>query len=202
MPCLVKRNVDIILGQTGSGKTTLQREIINSRPRAFILDAGFQEFSAIHFTDHESLREYLDTRGIHGGNFRASYTPLESEYATMFGWARQIGDQGEELTLVLEECDRFPTVDSKPAFEELVTRGRHYGVHIGALSTYPFAVNPLLRRQATRIFSFRQNEPRDLEWLSKAMSPDALSAIQELNDYEYVCWTPRTRELIKGKTKI
>jgi len=201
MPCLKKRNVRLILGQTGSGKTTLAREYVKSMSRALILDNGFCEFPAVEFLDIQSLHEHLDSHGNAGGNFRASYTPLRSQIPTLFTWARELG-QAEELTLVLEECDRFPTAESKAHFEELVQRGRHYGVHILGLTTHPYAVDIDLRRQATEIISFRQHEPNDLKWLSAVMTPQALEQIAQLGDYEYIRWTARTGDIEKGKTKV
>jgi len=201
MPALVNRNVRLILGKTGSGKTTLARQFVKTLPRALILDGGFCEFPAVPFQDVKALHTYLDAAGNAGGNFRASYTPLRSEIPTLFNWARELGN-AEEMTLVLEECDRFPTAESRPHFEELVQRGRHYGVHILGLTTHPYAVDIDLRRQATEIFSFRQHEPNDLKWLSAVMTPEALSAIMALGDYEYIKWTARTGAVEKGKSRL
>lgn len=200
MPCLTNRDVRLILGPTGCGKTTLAKEFVNRLPRALILDNGFQEFSSIHFTDINALYEYLDTRGGQGGNFRASYTPMRAQYGTLFKWARELG-QAEEVTLCLEECDRFPTADSAGDFEELIQRGRHYGVHLLGLTTHPFAVDIDLRRQATEIFTFRQHEPADLAWLAKVITPEALAQVVELRDYEYIKWTAQTGAIEKGRTK-
>jgi superfamily II DNA or RNA helicase len=201
MPALLNRNVRLILGKTGSGKTTLARQFVTGLPRALILDNGFCEFPAVPFLNIQDLHAYLDANGGQGGNFRAGFTPLRAQVATIFQWAREIGN-AEEMTLVLEECDRFPTPESALYFEELVQRGRHFGVHLLGLTTHPYAVDIDLRRQATEIFTFRQHEPADLKWLSAVMTPEALDQVMTLGDYEYIQWTARTGAIVKGKTKV
>lgn len=199
MPALISRNVRLILGKTGSGKTTLARQFVKKLPRALIVDNGFCEFPAQQFLTIQDLHAYLDEHGAAGGNFRASFTPLRRDVPYLFQWAREIGN-AEEMTLVLEECDRFPTPESAAGFEELVQRGRHYGVHLLGLTTHPYAVNIDLRRQATEIYTFRQHEPNDLRWLAAVMTPDALAEVQRLADYEYIRWTAKTGAIEKGKT--
>ena len=199
MPALLNRLVRLILGKTGSGKTTLARQFVKTLPRALILDNGFCEFPAESFLNIEDLHNYLDENGAVGGNFRAGFTPLRAQVSTLFQWARELGN-AEEMTLVLEECDRFPTPESALYFEELVQRGRHFGVHLLGLTTHPYAVDIDLRRQATEIYTFRQHEPADLKWLSAVMNPEILDQVTALGDYEYLKWSARTGSIEKGKT--
>lgn len=199
MACLVKRDVRLILGKTGSGKTTLARQLVRALPRCLILDNGFQEFTARHFTDISQLHDHLDINAVAGEEFKAAFTPLKSQYDTLFRWAVEVGNE-EAITLVLEECDRFPTPASAALFDEIVQRGRHYGVNLLALTTFPYAVNIDLRRQATEIFTFRQHEPADIKWLSAVMPGEAISQVQQLGDYEYLRWNAKNGEIEKGKT--
>lgn len=200
MPSLVNRDVRLILGKTGSGKTTLARQFVRQLPRALILDSGFCEFPADNFATMRQLHEHLDAHGGAGGRFRASYTPLKKDVSTLFRWARELG-RPEEITLVLEECDRFPTAESAAGFEELIQRGRHYGVNMLCLTTHPYAVDIDLRRQATEIFSFRQHEPADIKWLSSVMPAAVVEKISGLGDYEYICWNAKTGKISKSKTQ-
>lgn len=200
MPCLITRDVRLILGKTGSGKTTLGREFVNCLPRALIIDKGFLEFSARHFLDLDELHKYLDQRGGPGGNFRASISPRKSDYDQLFRWALELG-QAEEITLVLEECDRFPTPDSQETFSDITERGRHFGVHVLSLGTHPCGVDIDLRRQATEIYSFRQHEPADIKWLTAVMPSAAMEQIINLGDYEFIRWEAQHGTITKGKTK-
>lgn len=200
MLALQNRNVRLILGKTGSGKTTLARQFVKQLTRALILDSGFCEFPAHNFRTMRELHKYLDAHGGAGGNFRASYTPLKKDISTLFRWSREIG-LAEELTLVLEECDRFPTPESAAGFEELIQRGRHYGVHMLCLTTHPYAVDIDLRRQATEIYSFRQHEPADIKWLSSVMPASIVEQIAGLGDYQYICWNAKTGKTFKSKTQ-
>jgi len=199
MPCLLKRDVRLILGKTGSGKTTLARRFVRSLPRALIFDNGFAEFPAVHFTDINELHNYLAIAGGKGGNFRAGFTPVESQYSTLLTWALELGN-AEAVTLVLEECDRLPTPECQDKFSEVVQRGRHWGTHILGLTTFPYAVNADLRRQATEIYTFRQHEPRDLRWFSEVMAGDTLQEIANLGEYEYLRWQSKDGSIEKGKT--
>jgi hypothetical protein len=199
MPALTNRNVRQILGTTGSGKTTLAKYFIRSLSRVIILDSGFNEYPALHFPKLAALHEYLNYRGDVGGNFRVSFSPVKSEIKTLFAWAMELG-KIEPITLVLEECDRFPTPESDNEFYEIVQRGRHHGCHILALTTHPYAVSIDLRRQATEIYAFRQHEPNDLKWLSAVMSPEALDQITSLDKYQYVKWIAETGKIEKAKT--
>ncbi len=199
MPCLTKRDVQLILGKTGSGKTTLARQLVRGLNRCIILDNGFQEFTAPHFTDIAALHDYLDINAIAGEDFKAAFTPLKSQYETLFRWALEIGNE-EAITLVLEECDRFPTPASADIFEEIVQRGRHYGVNLIALATFPFNVNIDLRRQATEICTFQQHEPADIKWLSAVMPGEAIDQVQQLGDYEFLRWTAKSGQIEKSKT--
>lgn len=201
MPCLVTRNVRAIFGKTRSGKTTLAKEFVNALPRALILDNGFLEFNARHFLELPDLHEYLDKRGGIGGNFRASFSPRKSHYDQLFRWAIELGAP-EEITLVLEECDRFPTPDSQESFSDITERGGHYGVHILALATHPSGCDIDIRRQATEIYSFRQHEPADIKWLGAVMPAEAMEQIVKLDKYEYIKWDSQTGEISKGKTRI
>lgn len=200
MPTLVNRSVKLILGKTGSGKTTLARQFVSQLPRVLIIDSGFCEFPAQNFTTLRDLHKYLDNHGGAGGNFRASFTPLKKDIPVLFRWARELG-KPEEITLVLEECDRFPTPDSAALFEDIIQRGRHYGVNMICLTTHPYAVDIDLRRQATEIYSFRQHEPADIKWLGQIMPAHVVGSIIGLGDYEYIRWNAKTGLVAQKKTE-
>ena len=195
---MISRSVDIILGKTGSGKTTLARSLVKPLTRTLILDAGFEELGGLTFYTLDELGAYLDKSAGKGGAFRASYTPLNTEWALMLEIARRLGEI-EPITLVLEEADRLPLPKELAEYDELISRGRHYGVNMIAISLYPYKIPAELRRQATAIYSFYQHEPRDLAYLEDVYGGH-LETLQALGPYEYLKWT-RT-DVSKGKTKI
>lgn len=187
MPCLVKRNTTLLVGQSGCGKTTLAKTLVDGLDRAIILDSDFREFNAEHVETFQDFWQALDTYGA-ADDFRVSYTPLDCELKHILTWAKQIG-QHRETTLVMEECDRFPVVSCLNEWEDLMKRGRHYGLHMVGITTDPKGVNIGLRRQATEIYCFRITEPADLDWLSKKLPASIMQEIPHLQDYEYIHWT-------------
>mgnify|MGYP001603275800 CR=1 FL=1 len=142
----MQREVILISGQTGTGKTTLARRMFAETPRAFLADAGFEEFPARYFGDYSGLIQHLAAIGAFSDfrssslrlshvPFRVGYTPLTVEHGLIFDAAAELGN----LTLYLEEADRFEDPSQLPEYDEVITRGRHYGVSVVAISTHPSA---------------------------------------------------------------
>lgn len=193
-----QRDVDLILGKTGSGKTTLARQLISARNRVIIADADYHEYPAKEFLTLDELADYLERNAIGRGSFfRVSYTPYEHEYPFMCDVARIVGN----CTLVLEEADRFPDPRYCMEYQEIIARGRHDGVSIMALGLYPALLPSMLRRQATRIISFRQHEPADIEWLAAVMG-EAAEQLPNLGDHEYLEWYSGVGEMRPKKLAL
>ena len=193
----VQRSVDLILGKTGSGKTTLARQLIRSRSRVIIADADYHEYPALEFQDLATLTEYLEAHAGAAQFFRVSYTPYEDEYPIMCDLSRLVGN----CTLVLEEADRFPDPRYCIEYQEIIARGRHHRISIIALGLYPALLPSMLRRQATRIFAFRQHEPADIDWLAAVMGESA-KQLPQLGDHEYLEWTPGAGSLTAKKLML
>lgn len=161
----MQREVRLRLGQTGSGKTFGSAQHFKLCPRAIVAECSFGEFPGRHFDEFPELVLYLESIGAFensGAPFRCSYTPRLSEYSLMFETALELGN----CWLFLEEADRFGDPADIPAYDEVITRGRHYGVNIEALATHPFNLPVDLRRQCTSLVAFRQIEPRDIKWIA------------------------------------
>ena len=94
--------------------------------------------------------------------------------------------------LVIDEAD---ALDYGVEFEELVTRGRHYGVSMMLIALHPRLLSTDIRRQATEIISFRQIFPDDIDYLAQILGPDAyalkdFSGPPKLPPHPYLHWTP------------
>ena len=187
----MQREVRLICGQTGSGKTHFAREIVKSLPRCLVIDSGFQEFeNTIFFDNIESLISSLKDRSAETdkeARFNLGYTPLPYEYESMFDIAIACGN----LTLVLEEADRF---DEKIfSYQDIITRGRHYGISILAIAPHPYNFPKDLRRQLTEVISFRQTEESDLDYLSDVIGEEIYQVRDFPRDsFKYLKWTPET----------
>lgn len=199
-PVPSQRRVLIVVGQTGSGKSFLARTYLKSKTRVLIADADFREYGAREFTPpggagFDAMLEYLKAHAGAGGFFRVSYTPSQEEFPLVCEIARHIGP----VDFVIEECDRFPDPQWCPDYEEIIARGRHWGVSITALSRNPFAIPVSLRREANRIIAFRQQEPRDLDWLSDVIGREAAAQLPKLGPHEFIEWTPENGALPRRK---
>ena len=154
---------------------------MNTLSRVLVLDAGFGEYDATQYGDFESL-----ATGIAGKSFfRAAYTPRTYEIPVMFDLARVAG----RCTLVLEEADRLDDPRQFFEYDEMISRGRHYGVSICAISLYPAKLPAMLRRQTTRLIAFRQIEPRDIDYIAEIIGP-AADELPDLKPFHFIDWTP------------
>lgn len=168
----MQREVKIRLGQTGSGKSYGAAQFFQTLPRAFVAECGYDEFPALRFSEFPDVVSYLSgIRAFDNPNvpFRVSYTPRIAEYPLVFEISLELGN----CWLFLEEADRFGEPADCWAYDEVITRGRHRGISICALSLHPFKLPIDLRRQATSIVSFRQTEPRDVAWIEDHVGPIA-----------------------------
>lgn len=194
----MQRDVVLILGKTGSGKTTFLREHLKTATRSLVVDADFCELPGQPCSTLDELLERLESQDAGGaGFFRCIWTPALDELAAPFVVAREYGP----ILLTLEEADRFPPPAECPEYAEIIARGRHYGVSIAAASLYPFALPAELRRQATRIVSFRQHEPRDIDWLSAVLG-EAAEQLPDLPQHAYLDWSPETGAVKKGALSL
>lgn len=173
-----------MLGKTGSGKTTWARNFIQAQTRVLILDAGFGDYPARPSGTLEGLidtAERLNSGGA--GFFRLSYTPRFGEAPVVMDLARIV----RNCWLVLEEADRFDEPRICPEYDEIISRGRHYGVNILGISLYPFKLPADLRRQATRIICYRMHEPRDVDYLYDVIGDD-VQKLPGLEPFQYLDW--------------
>lgn len=186
-----QREVILIFGQTGSGKSYLARELARSYHRVLIADSGFGDFAPIEEapTYDDLLKKLEGWKAFEGKPFRVSYDFRPEEYPLAFSTVLYLRD----TLLVLEEGDRFDaTLDE---YREVIFRGRHYGVHILIISLHPRAIPTDLRRQATKIISFRQIFPDDLDWLAEMMGDEAYKLVDfpgppSAPPHPYMIWTP------------
>ncbi len=195
-----QREIALINGQTGSGKTTEARARCAGLSRVLVLEAGFDEFPVTHCPDADSLLLSLERGRAFPKEghpslvpFALGFSPLEREYDWCFELARELGN----LTLIMDEGDRFNPRELEN-YDEIITRGRHWGVSLVVVGLHTFALPKNLRRQATRVTAFRQVDPSDLDALAESVGPLAYSLGPDasgkfsLPDFSRLEWTPKT----------
>lgn len=171
----------LIVGKKGTGKTSWAREFIKDKSRVIVAEAGFDEFGVTYTTEFPA---YIDQ--LRRGFFRVSYTPRSYEWAALLQSAIDSGAADGPLWLVLEEADRIPRTLLE--YEEVMIRGRHYGINLIAMTTRAANLPPDYRSQATRVIAFRQHEPRDIDYLRDIIGDKALD-LPMLKKHNHVDWS-------------
>lgn len=196
-----QRDVTIIVGQTGSGKTTEAVKTLRAYSRVLVAEADFGEFPVKQFEDAETLLLHLESiRAFPQGGkpchvpFAVGFSPLSSEHNWLFELSRELGN----LALVLDEGDRFD-LRGLDAYDDIITRGRHYGVSLVVVGLHAFALPKDLRRQAQKIVAGLQTELSDCEALAEKcgplayeLAPDPDTGKWRYPDFTHLVWTPRS----------
>lgn len=193
------REVVLITGKTGSGKSTLFRKMLSDTKRLIIFDtiSEYQElappFPAARIKSLHLLYECLAKN--HQKNFRIVFDPEDPEQVITLNNGNQITIFEEACKLIythlddvivgIEEISNFMTGTKVPEYLRKIVRfGRHSSISIYATTQRPADVHPLIRAQMTKLISFKQHEPRDIDWLKQVIGESAL----ELKDLKQFTW--------------
>jgi DNA helicase HerA-like ATPase len=188
--------VRVVLGMRGYGKTTLARTLIAAAPRVVGHDPR-REYDALPLAWPEFVA-YVDRMPV--DRFRVTCTDAATGHEEeLCAWCYALGEDlnpeegmpGGEVMVLLEEADQIaaPGRESK-IFKRLVSQGRHIGLAIVAVSRRPAEVSRFLTANADELYIFRTQEPRELEYLRAFIGTEAAAAVQQLQKFEHVFWTP------------
>lgn len=187
--------VTLVTGMAQQGKTTLALKLVQRESaRVVILDpARSKPFNTLPLQWHSfrDLAEFLRSERA-GGKWIGCLRSLEfSDYVAALHAARCY----RHTTLLVDEALTFAS--DPDALEPLVTAARtnaHFGNGIGVplvlTAQRPGDLPPDVRSQVTGWFSFRQEEPRDIQYLSERCSPDFATRVAELAPHKYLVFPP------------
>lgn len=200
------RELVFITGKTGSGKSTLFRKMLEDKSRLVIFDtiSEYEDlnppYPALFVHEISQLYDYFSKNHTRG--FRVIFDPEDPEQIlelkdgskiTVFEEAAKlIYNNLGSMIIGIEEISNFMTGSRAPEYLRKIIRfGRHSALSLYATTQRPADVHPLVRAQITKLISFKQHEPRDIDWLKQVIGEEA----QGLKDLKPYAWG---RPMVKG----
>jgi DNA helicase HerA-like ATPase len=181
----LKNKIVLILGRKGSGKSTLARGIVATLPRVVVFDPH-EEYPALRCRSIGALVSFMEEAHARPRfKIACTFSDME-EYETAIDLVREVGN----MWIVIEELNYFVDCWSRDKpYLDLIRFGRHDRVSILMIAQRAAEVPKLFTSQSDAIVSFRQREPRDLDYLAKIghVGPDGAAAVAELPQLK---WPP------------
>lgn len=158
-----KNKIIFVLGQKGSGKSCYARAHVLGLSRVIVFDPMREYSDGVIFEDFETLLGFMENN--HLGQFRAICRfRSDAEYLRAIELVLLVGN----MWIVIEELNFFISAQSKEnQFLELFRFGRHNNISIMAIAQRAAEIPKTFTSQADLMVSFRQIEPRDLDYMSK-----------------------------------
>lgn len=192
--------VVLFLGKAQQGKTTLAwRAIKRTTRRVLVLDPvrskpltdAITALDAEPFLTWAALAEFLASESAN----RPWRIVLRSQDESDYARALQAAPFYCNTSLLVDEALWF--VDSDLCYTPLKRCARanaHFGGGLGVplwlTAQRPMDIPPDIRSQATQVVSFRQEEPRDLAFLSERFGPSFAEEVAGLSDHRWIADPP------------
>jgi hypothetical protein len=169
-----------VCGKKGFGKTSfVKKELIPKWKRVVVLDSlGFE----YPYKAADSIGEFADNlkANVEQESFYLTYNPLDNREEEFFKFCLVL----TSCLIVVEETDLFCTTSQiDPSLDRLIRYGRHRKLDLVFLSRRPAEVHRNVTAQADVIVSFKQTEPRDLEYFRKIT--DDFESLRHLKKWKY-----------------
>lgn len=135
----------------------------------------------------------------YGKKVRLVYQPIDPQ--SEFGEVCDLVYECGNVLFLVEEVDTFLSLN--PAgldrrFLNIIQRGRHRDIDFIGVTQRPYTMPAILRSQCKVLYTFRQFEQRDIEWLRQILG-DYADEVKTLPQFEYFKW--ENGNIDKGKTK-
>jgi DNA helicase HerA-like ATPase len=181
-----------IFGRKGSGKSTLVGQITSDHRRVFVFD---------------SMGEYDETRGfvVCYGLAECARAMVELRRSPLFRLSLRV-DRVEDFLkllriayeipdtlLVIEETSLYCSPSRLPDdLSRLVRYGRHRKLNIVFVARRPSEIHRELTAQSDVIVTFRQHEPRDVDYLKSFIGP-RVENVSRLPEYHVLAFGDREK---------
>lgn len=193
----------LIVGKTQQGKSTLALKLaLKEFPRIIVLDsARTRVFNSIaeggQFSTWEELAKWLiEEASKHPRWCVALRSKDPADYAALL----TASEHFRGILLLLDETHKLARMEGVMHPLELVAlTGAHYGNGAGVwlymLAQRPTSVPINIRSQADRIITFRQQEPRDRQWLVDwGTSQEFADRVGQLPDHAHLIYPSSDEE--------
>ena len=191
-----------IFGKRGSGKTHLIRENLESFPGPVCVVDVLGNFHIeeedpetreifLKYPTTSSIEEYLNWIS----EWAASDDPekekekvfvlMPSEPSVALDFVCATLWELEQGTLVLDEVDAFKIADA-PCFDQVIRYGRNRNIHLVTGCRRPAELSRNITAGANRIFIYRTQEPRDVDYFSETIVGEKAETLMTLPKYHGV----------------
>ena len=189
--------IRLVLGKRGCGKSYYVKQDIKDEKRLIVYDTmGEYTDFGVPIYDIDGLIDFWTNKTE--SNFRIIYQPLQPEVE--FDYVCRLVYACRDLTFVAEEIDTFCSPSGLSlAFANIIQRGRHKNIEFYGVSQRPYGIARSISAQAKEIVTFKQTEPRDIEYLKTYIGRDIEGQMETLGQYEFLRWTAGEDTLVKGK---
>lgn len=166
-----------VLGKKGSGKTEFVKSSLKHIKRYIVIDP-LAEYPGVIFDRWYDLLNFIDR--LQDQNFTVVYRPMDREDEESFFL---ILNEINNYTLIAEEVDYWcSSYEIHPEIDYITRYGRHFKRNLIWISRNPFEINRFLTRQSDVLVTFRQTEPRDLDYFARY---DFNKDLEKLKEFEF-----------------
>jgi len=178
----MQNSITVVLGKKGSGKSTLVGEIIKSNRRVVVLDAlaeyDMKQGCAVVW--ESDCVDAIVERYRSNRKFKLSCRCIEVEdnLALM-----RVLYECPGILIAIEETSLYCSPSNLPSeLARLIRYGRHKELDLVLVSRRASELHRDITANADNVVTFRQQEPRDIQYLKSFFGDDALT-LQNLPDY-------------------
>ena len=165
-----KADIKLFVGKTGSGKTYKVARMIAGCDRVIMFDTQGKDYTdGVMFYDMGELRRFW--LKVHRDKFRLIYRPIDP--LREFEEICRLAFACKGLTVIAEELPSLCTSQIiNEQLRKLIFRGRLNDIHFIGLMQRPIGIHRDITSQASEIFIFNIDEPRDVKYFQERIGTD------------------------------
>ena len=189
--------VTMIFGVRGEGKTFAAKKRVSAFPRYVIFDTlGQYSDMGIICEDVPEFKK-LFAEVYNKQSMRIVFQPVNPQdvFEEICEYVYDCGN----LCFLAEEVGMFVSPTSMGwNLANIIQRGRHKNIDVLAVNQRPFGIPRILTSQAKEIISFKQREPRDIDYFREFIGERA-EEILTLPQYHFLRWCADGNTITTGK---